>query len=165
MERSEISRNPRRGLIRRAFRGNAPRPEEAFRNHFQATPPPRLYHYTSQHAFLEIVRGKAVWATDVRYLNDYEEYVYAVKIAREALHAVSERTAVYGGKDLANAMLAPLSAHGLQNYYVFSLSENGDSLNQWRSYTKLGTGYALGFAAEEIDALCKREGFLFGKCV
>jgi hypothetical protein len=152
-------------MPRRAFRRNAPRPEEAFRKHFEADPPPRLYHYTSQLAFLEIVRGKAVWATDVRYLNDYEEYVYAVQIARDALYAVSEKTAIYGGKELANAMLAPLLAHTQRSYYVFSLSENGDSLNQWRSYTKAGTGYALGFAAEGIDALCKRDGFLFGKCV
>jgi hypothetical protein len=44
------------------------------------TPPPVLDHYTSLDALQKIVMGGAIWASDLRYLNDTTEYLYLIDI-------------------------------------------------------------------------------------
>jgi len=38
--------------------------------------PEAIYHYTSPEALTGIVRDKQLWATNIRYLNDSQEFVY-----------------------------------------------------------------------------------------
>ena len=40
--------------------------------------PDILYHYTSARAFLDIVKSKAIWASNVRFLNDTAELRHAI---------------------------------------------------------------------------------------
>jgi len=47
------------------------------------------------------------------------------------------------------------------HYFVFSLSEDGDRLSQWRAYGKPGDGYSLGFESAGIQAIAKSNGGLF----
>jgi hypothetical protein len=140
-------------------------PERVFSERFHLSPPPRLYHYTTQTAFTEIVNSKALWATDVRYLNDFEEYVYAVERAKSAIKQVSSTFSAPGASELGLAIRGALSLSGAKQFCVFSLSEDGDSLNQWRSYTRTGPGYALGFVSNALSILCEEHELLLGKCI
>jgi hypothetical protein len=36
--------------------------------------PQKLWHYTSVKGFQEITTTKTIWATDIRFLNDSEEF-------------------------------------------------------------------------------------------
>jgi hypothetical protein len=47
--------------------------------------PKTLWHYTSIRGFHGIVTSKKIFATDVRYLNDREEFIYARKITEQKL--------------------------------------------------------------------------------
>jgi hypothetical protein len=38
------------------------------------SPPPILYHYTSQDGLLGILDSKSIWASKVQYLNDEQEF-------------------------------------------------------------------------------------------
>jgi hypothetical protein len=140
-------------------------PERAFARNFGGQLPPRLFHYTSQDALSSILHSSSIWATDVHYLNDSEEYLFAIDCAKEAIQRVSRSTTVPGGKELAASIAGLLSAGYKKEYYIFSLSEDGDSLNQWRSYTRRGPGYALSFDSGEFMGLCMRHAGLFGKCI
>jgi hypothetical protein len=44
-------------------------------------------------------------------------------------------------------------------FYVFSLTEGGDALSQWRGYCKDGAGYAIGFKFEKLRDWCAENHF------
>jgi hypothetical protein len=142
-----------------------PTPESLFSDNFLLAPPALVYHYTTQLSFASIIESNTFWATDIRYLNDFEEYTYAVARAKSAIESAAKNTKIPGAKELAKFITATLSGNRSTRYSVFSLSEDGDSLNQWRSYTRLGPGYALGFSSSSISKLCLERGLLFGKCI
>jgi len=47
---------------------------------------------------------------------------------------------------------------------VASLSEDGDSLSQWRGYCPRGGGYAVGFNHERLGLLAQQQGFRLVPC-
>jgi len=87
-----------------------------------------IYHYTSQRGLLGILRRKAIWATEIRYLNDAEEYRYAFSKLRERLRE--------GQYDPEFVDAITHAADFLHNYSIFvaSFSRQGDMLSQWRAY-------------------------------
>lgn len=48
--------------------------------------------------------------------------------------------------------------------FVFSLSENGNLLSQWRGYCPHG-GYSIGFNTSTFSKLMKKKGLIFVKCI
>ncbi|HEX3877499.1 MAG TPA: hypothetical protein VHW24_10970, partial [Bryobacteraceae bacterium] len=48
-------------------------------------PPRRVYHYTTVEGLFSILKTRTLWATDVSYVNDTSEYVYADKVLRNVL--------------------------------------------------------------------------------
>lgn len=48
-------------------------------------PPPVLYHYTNQKGLLGILDSKEIWASHTQYLNDANEFRYAIKLVRKEL--------------------------------------------------------------------------------
>ena len=47
--------------------------------------PKRLWHHTSFNGFHGIVESKKIWAADVRFLNDKQEFLHARTIAERRL--------------------------------------------------------------------------------
>jgi hypothetical protein len=45
----------------------------------------RLYHYTTIEGLKGILESEEIWATDVDYLNDGSEYVYAERFIEDVL--------------------------------------------------------------------------------
>lgn len=52
--------------------------------------PEKLWHYTSVAGFQGIIASGAIYATDVRYLNDAEEFIHARKMASEVVARTPE---------------------------------------------------------------------------
>ena len=50
------------------------------------------------------------------------------------------------------------------NVFICSFSENGDSLAQWRAYCG-ESGYALGFASDNLRQLALAQRFIFSPCI
>ena len=118
------------------------------------TPKPKipLYHYTTQRGLLGIVGTREIWATHHQCLNDTQEFIHAKDLFRREI----EEQANAAGQ--ANRLLADLqrTLEGKQgfedvNLYVASLSEDPDSLAQWRAYGGPTSGFSLGFEMHEID--------------
>src|SRR2546422_77751 len=117
-------------------------------------PPPILYHYTSRRGLQGILEGRAIWASEARYLNDARELTTAIDQMREIL-------ATRSVSDLRTRMLSILEQmEEGQDTFVFSMSDDGgDELSQWRAYARPGNGYAIGFAAPAMKRMLVAAAF------
>jgi len=117
-----------------------------------------LYHYTNTAGMLGILRTRALWATDVGYLNDSKELLYGRDEVVSALLEEASRLnpdglgGMTGDDDSNRATIMASAAHFLteeehRSYwgpYVACFSEEGDLLSQWRGYAA-SHGWALAF--------------------
>jgi hypothetical protein len=129
-----------------------------------AEEPKTLYHYTTQSGLLGIVRERAVWATNIGYLNDSREYRCAVGLFSEPLESsgidltlVPEFQAFSKESKLFDTFSFPL-------IFVFSMSEHDDGLDLWRAYSKGDSGYAIGLPTNELTEIANKQGFELVKC-
>jgi hypothetical protein len=124
--------------------------DELFRRLRAATSPPPsvVYHYTTPQGVLGIVDSKALWATDIRFLNDSHEYRYALEMTREEL---AERQRCAGSLDgpLIERFGLALDEASRMRTYVCCFSTEPDQLSQWRGYGS-GRGYAIGFKLPDL---------------
>ncbi len=126
--------------------------------------PDTLYHYTRRTGLLGIVAKGEIWASNARYLNDARELSTALETLSQVLRA---RTP---GESSPEAHLLKDIDHFLQDLepqwdvFVFSLSEDGDQLSQWRAYTRPGDGYSLGFKTEALSQLVDASLFHLAPC-
>jgi len=106
--------------------------------------PEKLWHYTSIQGFQGIVTNKSMWATDLRFLNDYEEFVHSRNIADKIVEQTPELNAK---KLLATAVKLAFDSGPLPKSEVFvaSFSAAEDQLGQWRGYSHGSTGVSLAF--------------------
>lgn len=122
-----------------------------------------LFHYTTAAGLLGILQSSALWATDLRFLNDAQEAVYARELFVEAvrrtdnpalqpdhpLHNVAQSFGeeFAGYKEMvAEELLSPAFP-----VYVTCFCESGDLLSQWRAYGS-DHGYAIEVNADALKA-------------
>jgi Protein of unknown function (DUF2971) len=123
--------------------------------------PEELFHYTSQDGLQGIVGSGELWASKITHLNDSSELSLTLETARKYVNSLDLSNRVRGGiiRDLE------LLESSANNLFVFSLTENGDQLSQWRGYTPPGSGYSIGFAASELKLIAEQSGdFALGPC-
>lgn len=96
-----------------------------------------IYHYCSQSAFLNIVKSKVLWATDLSKVNDPHEV--------EPGKAIIEKLFSEYFPDSELLDNQPIFEGGDELFFSCSMSKNGDLLSQWRSYAVDGSGFSLGF--------------------
>lgn len=120
-----------------------------------------LFHYTTATRLLGILKTSSIWATDLRFLNDAEEAVYARGRFVEAVRAVENPAldpthhlhhmadefgqTFMSYKQLVEQVITSFSFPA----YVACFCESGDLLSQWRAY-----GSDHGYAIEvKVDVL------------
>jgi hypothetical protein len=134
------------------------------------SPDDLLYHYTSDAGFRGIIESDRIWATDIRFLNDYTEFRRAftdkylealVGAFRAAMRKDIDQDAaevidgVLAKRNHAN-ILKIIEASGERNdTFVCSFTSTlqdgfdpGDRLSQWRGYSHSSQGLSLGFDRE-----------------
>lgn len=106
--------------------------------------PDVLYHYTSLSALLEIFKGRKIWATNAKFLNDTQEHSFLIDAMaryfsyKDCPHASRSHQFIGFIKQNAEVPFIELP-------YIASFSRDGDSLSQWRAYASGGNGVAIGF--------------------
>ncbi len=118
--------------------------------------PKTLWHYTSLQGLLDIVKSKQIFATDIRYLNDREEFVHAQSFVDQVVNELDEKDAngwqarqsVKGFTDglFTRGVLSPKTSQ----IFVASFSTAEDQLSQWRAYSRGSSGASLGFDLSSI---------------
>jgi hypothetical protein len=113
--------------------------------------PEKLWHYTSINGFQGITTSKRVFATDLRYLNDREEFIHGRKLADDVVQQIPEtdENGLPAREFLQKAVnmafnTGPLHPERLQ-IFVASFSAAEDQLSQWRGYSRGSSGVSLGF--------------------
>jgi len=115
--------------------------------------PKKLWHYTSIEGFYGITTTKQIYATDLRFLNDREEFTHARKLTEELIQESPETGPNgYGLREIVRQTIkylfdpgiGPLRPDYLQ-FFVVSFSAAEDQLSQWRGYSRGSSGASLGF--------------------
>jgi len=113
--------------------------------------PQKLWHYTSVKGFQEITTTKTIWATDIRFLNDSEEFTHILKVADEVIKETPEiGVNDFPARDFLNKTVELAFNTGLLRpdrlrVFVASFSVAEDQLSQWRGYSYGSTGVSLAF--------------------
>jgi hypothetical protein len=128
-------------------------------------PQERLYHYTTFTGLLGIVESGALWASDIRYMNDSAELKHTANLIRTEI--TRRITAGHAKPDLLNQFLDWVTHRITNGHMLFASSfrSNGNLLSQWRGYSRLGKGVSLGFAPESISRCARQQSFQIGKCI
>lgn len=120
-----------------------------------------LFHYTTAAGLLGILQNANIWATDLKFLNDAEESIYARDMVISAIRSMenpvldpshSAHEHGQGAIDIF-AQYHKFVLNELETsefgVYVTCFCESGDLLSQWRGYGK-DHGYAIEFTKEAI---------------
>ncbi len=128
-------------------------------------PKERLYHYTSFTGLLGIVGSGALWASDIRYMNDSAELKHTADLIRTEI--TRRIGAGHRKPDLLNQFLDWVTHRITNGHMLFAASfrANGNLLSQWRGYSRLGKGVSLGFDPDYILRCAEKQSFQIGKCV
>jgi hypothetical protein len=126
--------------------------------HLSQKPPRVLYHYTSLEVLEKITRNGEIWASDIEFLNDSEEYVNAKAFIKHELEmrvAKNEKL-----RSIVHSHVGQMY-HELDHLdmYVASFSTEGDSLPQWRGYCPSGQGVAIGLSSVGSEIRRARPGY------
>lgn len=127
-----------------------------------------LYHYTSHKNLRCIVEDRLLRISHVYYMSDANEIRYGAELFKTV---VAERQNRETNQTLIE-FLAELrdwlnQLIGLPHYiFVFSLTEKGNLLSQWRAYTPFGeAGVSIGFSKEGLEKIATEKGFEIIKCL
>lgn len=132
---------------------------------YAETPQERLYHYTSFSGLLGIVGVRALWASDIRYMNDSAELKHTADLLRSE---ISRRLgAGHGRHHLFDQFLDWFTYRITNGHMLFAASfrANGNLLSQWRGYSRLGKGVSLGFSPDYILRCASQHSFQIGRCI
>ena len=135
--------------------------------------PEVVFHYTDAAGLLGVLSTMTLWATDLRFLNDAQESIYARDLMMESVRSMDNP--VRSKEHWAHEM-GDHAAETFEKYqgfildemdssefgvYVTCFCESGDLLSQWRAYGS-DHGYAIGFNVvklrEVVDELSTYPG-------
>lgn len=120
------------------------------------------YHYTSPEAFLNILRNKCVYFTDIRFLNDKKEDIYLIDLLKKYVNKnpdrykniskVIHRWIDFNYSELDSIVQAMHYKMKNSRKFVFCSSTEQDSLVMWNYYVNNGVyqGYNLGINIENF---------------
>ena len=128
-----------------------------FSNNFKLelkNPPDFVYHYTSEKAAKNIIKGNTLRFTDRYFLNDYSEGKYIFELCKEHLKDFMPESRL---RTSFEKKLNERIAHGQKNqFFVYqcSMTTDQDSLCMWNYYTNQDSiqGYNLKFNSAKIAA-------------
>lgn len=131
---------------------------------YSAVPQETLYHYTTFAGLIGIVERKAIWASDIRYMNDSAEMKHTVdliaaKVGERIERGVSSRKVL---SQLLDWVSNRITRHML---FAASFRSSGNLLSQWRGYSVVGKGVSIGFDPDYIVACAGRQSSQLGKCI
>lgn len=112
-----------------------------------------VYHYCSADTFLNIIKYKKLWLSDIEHMNDFKEMKWFLEAFEEI---ISDELNEDEYKRIHKDVLDNLD---ITRGYMCCLSEDGDILSQWRGYAQDGQGISIGFYPEKLGVNFKRMMF------
>lgn len=120
-------------------------------------------HYTTASALIQILKTEQLWATNIKFLNDEQEFFHALDLIEGIIKArklpeKDPRTADFNAftTDVGKA-LGTLDRFRTERIFTVSFSEEIDLLSQWRGYCPNNDGYCIVFDAEALVGRVQKE--------
>ncbi|WP_436881493.1 DUF2971 domain-containing protein [Enterobacter asburiae] len=110
----------------------------------------KIYHYTDLNGFKGIVESNSLWATNIYFLNDREEFHHGYKCFLNALDHIDDNYVLDGVKEQVQSMLSHFMKHQGMHIYSISFCSIPDQLSQWRGYGK-NQGICIEFEENELS--------------
>jgi hypothetical protein len=116
----------------------------------------KLGHYTSQKGFLGMASEEKLWATNIKFLNDEQEFQHAIKLIHDIIPkaSITESSTNYNAYkkyiESLRGTLESLDSFKTESIYTFSVSEELDLLSQWRGYCPDNNGYCITLDIEGV---------------
>lgn len=129
-----------------------------------AAPPKHLFHYTSPGGFKGIVESKVLFAGRASDMNDYTEQRKALEIVSLYIANARHRGLPPGQAEFWDHLDSSKTETNRQVFTV-SLSEERDSLEQWRAYSPRSGGVALGLPSSHLHVAATDQGYYLAACV
>ena len=117
---------------------------------------------------ISIADSKKVWASNIFFLNDSSEILYASSLMLEVLSDYSASDFSESEKEMKNQFnnwIVNWLTKTQYNIFIFSLSEEKNLLSQWRSYTPHGKGLSIGFDHDTINSMLSESSCRIAKCL
>jgi CRISPR/Cas system CMR-associated protein Cmr5 small subunit len=105
-----------------------------------------VYHYSSLTTLLSIIENQCLWATNIFFLNDRNEFKHGLNIIKEESESLKNDENQY----ILKAIETQLGEQYNSERYVICFSKKGDLLSQWKSYGNNGTGVSIGFDPKKL---------------
>jgi hypothetical protein len=124
-----------------------------------------LYHYTTFTGLLGIVKSRALWASDIRYMNDSAELRHTADLIQAE---VRERIDSGHPNPHLLTQFVDWVSHRITNGHLLfgaSFRSQGNLLSQWRGYSSPGKGVSLGFSPDYIVQCAQKQQFRVGRCI
>lgn len=115
-----------------------------------------IYHHTTTDGLIGILESQAIWATDIKFLNDYEELLVGFEeiVSVIARNKESQKNASYTAEVAAlYDSLGEILRENLlgRSTFIASFTKTRDNLRQWMSYGKPNSSYSLGFERSILE--------------
>lgn len=105
----------------------------------------RLTHYTNLAGLVGILESGGFWLSDIRYLNDAEEYEHGRKLSCELIDKLALRLRYQPFSEVLKIAREIIMSPVEEPIFVACFSTEPDSLEQWRAYASGDDGVALVF--------------------
>lgn len=115
-------------------------------------------HYTSINGLKGILESKSLWATNIKYLNDHEEFDHTLmiieRIVSDSLKKRNvEKPDIEYFETFSRLILKEvktLNERYCSNLFVVSFTSELDQLSQWRGYCAANNGVCIAFNLDDI---------------
>ena len=131
----------------------------------------RLFHYTNATSLLGIIQNNCLWATNIRFLNDFSELQAGLDFTEDHLFSLVEEglknkkieidpETISAIKEIINRVLSFTKDNftKLFNLYVTSFTSRADSAYHWEAYCNQGHGYCIEFDSDKLKK-CESNAF------
>lgn len=103
-----------------------------------------IYHYTDLNGLMGILQNKGFWLSEAKYLNDKEELYNGRNLTIKLINNLIDKKRYSCFKDILLKTITLLKKNEFKDYYIASFSSKADNLEQWRAYSKNGSGICIG---------------------
>lgn len=109
-----------------------------------------LYHYTSFDTLNEILKNNSLRASDLRFLNDKNEFKIWFNAFDNVMMAMKQKEDYLDFASFLDSIKEEIDTYKKFNSYVTCFSHERDLLSQWEMYGDKCKGIAIGFDKEEL---------------
>lgn len=112
--------------------------------------PDHLYHYTDAAGLIGMLKYGKIWATEYRFLNDKSELTHTEDLTQSVIGKAILSVKTAASRIFCERLIKNPSFSNEYPAFVFSLSEDRDSLSQWRGYARDGQGFTIGLSGPKL---------------